>query len=71
MHGPLQLGVKHAEDRRVELEHGKADGQRGNEFRHEARMLKGVRFLVVFFQRVIRQLLMMVVGRHTNSALSG
>ena len=54
MHGPLKLGVKYAEDRRIELEYGKTDGQSGNEFRHEACVFQSIRFFVVFFERVIR-----------------
>ena len=56
VHGALQLRVKHAERRRVELEDGKRNRECRDELRHEARVLHRIGIAVVFLEDLLREL---------------
>ena len=68
MHRALELCVEYAERRRIELEYGERDRNRGNDLLRNPFVMHGIRLAVVFFQDLIRVHCILIV--HTASFTS-
>ena len=68
MNGALQLCIKHAECRRIDLKDGECNGDRGDDFLRPARIVNRVRFTVIFLQNCIR-INSILIGHTANHIL--